>query len=111
MVTNCGAPNQIRSDNAPEFKGHTWMTYLQKHQIQSAFTEAYHPNENPHECQGGALKAVIIHCLMVMNVDLEFWCYCLKHMCLLQSVIAHRRLEWRTLHELHYGDTPNISMF
>jgi hypothetical protein len=33
MVTNCGAPNQM-SDNAPEFKGHTWMTYLWNHQIQ-----------------------------------------------------------------------------
>jgi hypothetical protein len=49
MVTDCGAPNQIRSDNAPKFKGCTWMTYLWKHQIQSAFTEAYHPNENPCE--------------------------------------------------------------
>jgi hypothetical protein len=39
------------------------MTYLWKHQIQSAFTEAYHPNENPCEHWGGALKAVIIHCL------------------------------------------------
>ena len=50
MVTDCGAPNQIRSDNAPEFKGRTWMTYLRKHQIQSSFTEAYHPIENPCEC-------------------------------------------------------------
>jgi hypothetical protein len=89
MVTDCGAPNQIRSDNAPEFKGRTWKTYLRKHQIQSAFREAYHPNENPCECRGGALKAVVIHCLVVMNVDLEFWCYCLEHMCLLQSVIAN----------------------
>jgi hypothetical protein len=29
MVTNCGAPNEIRSDNEPKFKGHTWMTYLE----------------------------------------------------------------------------------
>jgi transposase InsO family protein len=49
MVTDCGAPNQIRSDNGPKFKGQTWMTYLRKHQIQSDFTEAYHPNENPCE--------------------------------------------------------------
>jgi hypothetical protein len=41
MVTNCGASSQMRSDNAPEFKGHTWMTYLWKHQIQSARTGAY----------------------------------------------------------------------
>jgi hypothetical protein len=87
------------------------MTDLQKHQIQSAFAKAYHPNENPCEHQGGALKAVIIHCLMVTNADLEFWCYCLEHMCLLQSVIACHRLGWRMSHELHYGDTPNISMF
>jgi hypothetical protein len=88
MVTNCGAPNQIRSDNAPKFKGCTWMTYLWKHQIQSSFTEACHPNENPCECRGGALKAAVIHCLAVTNADLEIWCYCLEHICLLQSVIA-----------------------
>jgi hypothetical protein len=47
MVPDCGAPkNQIRSDNAPEFKGRTWMTWpifrnikasqpLQKHTIQT----------------------------------------------------------------------------
>jgi hypothetical protein len=101
MVTDCGAPNQIRSDNAPEFKGRTW----------SFFTEAYHPNENPCERRGGALKAAVIHCLAVTNADLEFWCYCLEHICLLQSVIARRRLRRQTLHELHYSDTPDISMF
>jgi hypothetical protein len=50
-----------------------------------------------------------LKCFCFVNADLEFWCYCLEHMCSLQSVIAHR-LRWRTLHELHYGDTPNISM-
>jgi hypothetical protein len=54
---------------SPGFMGQTWMIYLWKHQIQSAFTEAYHPNENPCERQGGALKAVVIHCLVVTNAD------------------------------------------
>ncbi len=126
LVTNCGAPNQLRSDNAPKFKGRTWMTYLWKHQIQSAFTEAYHPKENPCEHQGGALKAAVIHCLTVTNVDLEFWCYCMEHMCLLQSVadclsstrmanVTQTSLWWCPWHQyvlialnfgIQYGITP-----
>jgi hypothetical protein len=111
IVTNCGAPNHIRSYNVPKFKGQTWMTYLRKHWIQSAFTEACHPNENPCEWWGGALKAVIIHCLTVTNADLEFWCYCLEHICLLQSVIARCWLGWQRSHELHYSMPPTSACF
>jgi hypothetical protein len=62
MVTDCGAPSLIKSDNAPEFKGKTWVDYLRKHQIPSQFTEAFHQNENYCECRGGAIKAAVSKC-------------------------------------------------
>ncbi len=111
IVTEYGTHNVIKSDSAPEFKGKTWMNYLRKHQIQSVYTEAHHLNENTCEHRGGVLKATIINCLVATKVELEFWCYCLEHMTLLQSVIARHHLGWQTLHELHFGDTPDISMF
>jgi hypothetical protein len=99
------------SDNAPEFRGKAWVDYLQKHQIPSQFTEAFHPNENYCEHHGGAIKAAVVYILMTINAELEFWCYCLELVLLLQSVLAHRSLGWHTLQELHFGETSDISMF
>ena len=64
MITECGAPNVIKSDNAPEFKGKQWRSQLDKLCIQSKFTEAHHPNENLAERRGGALKAATVHLLV-----------------------------------------------
>ena len=111
MVTDCGAPALIKSDNAPEFKGKHWVTYLWKHQIPSAFTEAYHPNEDYCEHRGGVLKAAVVYILLVTGAKLVFWCYCLEYVTLLQSVLAHCSLGWQTSQELHFGEMPNISMF
>ena len=43
MVSECGAPALIMSDNAPEFKGKRWVDYLLKMTIRSEYTEAHHP--------------------------------------------------------------------
>jgi hypothetical protein len=48
---------------------------------------------------------------MTTNAELEFWCYCLELVFLLQSVLARHSLGWRTSQELHFGETPDISMF
>jgi predicted outer membrane repeat protein len=111
MVIDCGAPSLIKSDNAPEFKGKTWVNYLRKHQIPFQFTEAFHLNENYCEHRGGAIKTAVIHILMTTNAELEFWCYCLELVFLLQSVLARCSLSCRTSQELHFGETPDISMF
>ena len=36
MITDCGAPRTIKSDNAPEFKGQRWQACLELHTIASA---------------------------------------------------------------------------
>ena len=46
LVTDCGAPTCMKSDNAPEFKGKRWVSYLENLTVESKFTEAHHPNEN-----------------------------------------------------------------
>lgn len=111
MVTDCGAPVRVKSDNAPEFKGKKWTSYLESMSIKSEFTEAHHPNENLAERRGGAIKAATVHLLRVTGCPLEFWCYALEHVCLLRTVIARRSLNWSTPHELHWGERPDISMF
>ena len=111
LVTDFGAPRTIKSDNAPEFKGKRWITFLNSMAISSVYTEAHHPNQNLAERRGGALKAGTIHLLKVTGAPLKFWCYALEYMCLLRNVSARRSLDWSTPHERHWGDRPDISVF
>ena len=57
------------------------------------------------------LKAATSHLLLVTGAPLNFWCYALEYIALLQSVIAHQNLNWDTPHTLHFGDTLDISVF
>ena len=111
MVTECGAPLILKSDNAPEFKGKRWVDYLHSMSIQSVFTEAHHPNENLAERRGGALKAATVHLLRITGCPLQYWCFALEYVALLRTVLARRNLDWSTPHEAHWGDRPDISMF
>ncbi|KAI2510964.1 Reverse transcriptase (RNA-dependent DNA polymerase) [Fragilaria crotonensis] len=111
MIADCGAPNVIKSDNAPEFKGKRWTSYLENLCIKSEFTEAHHPNQNLAERRGGALKAATMHLLLATGAPLDYWCYALEYMCLVRTVLACRSLDWLTPHECHWGDRPDISVF
>ena len=52
-----------------------------------------------------------MHLLLTTGAEVEFWCYALEYIALLQTIIARRTLGWRCAHECHFGDTPDISVF
>ncbi len=111
MITDCGAPTVMKSDNAPEFKGKRWTSYLESLSVASQYTEAHHPNQNLAERRGGALKAATIHLLKITGAPLPYWCFAIEYVCLLRSVLARRSLDWMTPHERHWGERPDISVF
>lgn len=111
MITDCGVPTMIKTDNAPEFKGKRWVSHLENLTIASGFTEAHRPNQNLAERRGGALKVATVHLLKVLEAPLEFWCYALEHMSLIRSVRAWRSLDWQTPHERHWGEQLDLSVF
>ena len=111
MIVDCGIPHTIHSDNAPEFKSEKWTKLTKTYLIKNTYTEAYHPNQNPCEHHGSVLKVATSHLLLVTGAPLNFWCYALAYIALLQLVIAHQNLNWDTPHTLHFGDTPDISVF
>ena len=111
MMVDCGVPHTIHSDNALEFKSERWTKLMKMYMIKNTYMEAYHPNLNPCECCGGVLKVATSHLLLVTGAPLSFRCYALEYIALLQSVIAHWNLNWETPHTLHFGDTPDISVF
>ncbi len=111
MVTECGAPTAIKSDNDAEFKGRQWTSYLKSMSIMSELTEAHHPHENLAERRGGAIKAATLHLLTVTGFPIQYWCYALKFVCLVRTVISRRSLGWLTPHKMHWGKRPDISRF
>ena len=111
MIVDCGIPHIIHSDNTLEFKLEKWTKLMKTYLIKNTYTEAYHPNQNPCECCSGVLKAATSHLLLVTGAPLNFWCYALEYIALLQSVIVHQNLNWDTPHTLHFGDTLDISVF
>lgn len=111
LITECGAPIKMKSDNAPEFKSKKWMSYLEDYTISPAFTEAHHPNQNLAERRGGMLKTATTHLLRITGAPLDFWCYAMEYVCLVWTVTARRSLNWLSPHERHWGDRPDISVF
>ena len=111
MIAECGAPTRLKSDNAPEFKGKRWTSYLESLSLKSEYTEAHHPNQNLAERRGGALKAATVHLLSVTGAHLDFWCFVLEYTCLVPTVLARRSLNWLTPHECHWCERPDISVF
>ncbi len=76
-------PCKIVLDNATEFKGKKWMSFVESLTISSAYTQAHHPNQNLAErCGGGALKAVTVHLLKITGALLAYWWFGLEDMCL-----------------------------
>ncbi|KAI2513041.1 hypothetical protein MHU86_1332 [Fragilaria crotonensis] len=101
----------MKSDNAPEFKGKKWLSYLESLSVASQYTEAHHPNQNLAERRDGALKAATVHLLTITGAPLSYWCFAIEYVCLLRSVLARRSLDWMTPHERHWGERPDISVF
>ena len=89
MIVDCGVPHMIHSDNAPEFKSEKWTKLMKTYLIKNTYTEAYQPNQNPCECHDSVLKVATTHLLLVTGAPLNFWCYALEYIALLQSVIAN----------------------
>lgn len=111
MISDFGAPCQIKSDNAPEFQSKRWTDHLRTMSISQLFTEPHHPNQNLAERRGGMLKAATTHLLRITGAPLTYWCFALEYMSLLRSVTARRSLNWMSPHERHWGDRPDISVF
>jgi len=111
LLCDVGAPFEMKSDNAPEFKGKHWLSILWHAIVASSFTEPMHPNQNLAECRGGSLKAALVHLLHLTGAPLTYWCFALEYVSFVQQHLARRSLDWRSPYERHWGDTPDISVF
>ena len=101
----------MHSDNAPEFKGKKWCKLMRRYIVKKSYTEPYHPNQNLAERRGGVIKSWTTHLLTITGAPLDYWCFCIEYVVVLNSILARKSLGWRTAHELYWGDISDISMF
>jgi len=111
LLREVGAPFEMKSDNAPEFKGKRWLSILRRAVVASSYTEPMHPNQNLAERRGGSLKAALVHLLHSTGAPLAYWCFALEYVSYVRQHLAKRSLGWRSPYERHWGDTPDISVF
>lgn len=55
------------------------------------------------------LKTHVTHLLTVTGAPVEYWCFALEYLAFVRSCTARHALQWKTPHELMFGDTPDIS--
>ena len=79
--------------------------------VHKSYTEPYHSNQNLAERRGGVIKSWTTHLLTITGAPLDCWYFCIEYIVVLNSILVRKALGWRTAHELHWGDTPDISMF
>ena len=103
-----GVPHSVHSDNAKEFTSTKWKKYLSS--LKCTYTEPHHPNQNLAERRGGTLKSWVVHILTITGAPLDYWCFCLEYVAFLRTLISCRQLKWRTPHECHFGETPDVSI-
>ena len=106
-----GVPNKVFSDNAKEFKTKELISYLIKMVVDREYTEPKHPNQNLAERRGGTLKGITCYLLQVTGAPLDYWCYALEYVTLIRTCLARRQLQWQTPHEVHFGETPELTRF
>ena len=112
MLVDCGVPHTIHLDNAPEFKLDQWTKLMQTYLIKNTYTEAYHLNQNLSERHGGVLKVATSHLLLVTGAPPP-WSFGVMPWNILRcfSQLLPIKLNWESPHTLHFGDTPDISVF
>ena len=79
--------------------------------VDAKYIEPHHQNQNKAERRGGTVKAWTTHLLLMTKAPLDYWCYAMEFILAIRSVIAKRSLEWRTPHELQFGDTPELGTY
>jgi hypothetical protein len=84
---------------------------LRKYNIQSGKTEAYNQHQNRAEQRIADLKELGFLIQSKEGVPYDEWDDELLHACDLRYKRALQSLNWRTPHELVFGETPDISVF
>ena len=101
----------MHSNNAPEFNRKKWCKLMRWYVVHTSYTESYHPNQHLAERRGEVITAWTTHLLTISGAPLDYWYFCIEYVVVLNSILARKSLGWRTSHELHLGDTSDISMF
>ena len=103
-----GVPHTVHCDNAKEFTSKKWRSYLSS--LKCTYNEPHHPNQNLAERREDTLKSWVVHILTITKAPLDYWCFCLEYVAFIRTLIARRQLNWRTPHEKHFGETPDVSI-
>jgi len=111
FIRTVGAPEYIGSDNALEETGGEWGSICRSTCIAQRTSEADQQNQNKVERTIQDIKRKTKLIIDMNDAPLKFWCYAVAHAVDLSNHTAAKRINWKTPYEMHFGDTPDISVF
>ena len=109
FITDVGIMDILVSDGAAEQINNAVKAILRKYNIRSG--KAYHQHQNQAEQRIADLKELGFLIQSKEGVPYDEWDDELLHACDLRNKRALRSLNWRTPHELVFGETPDVSVF
>ena len=111
FIRNVGAPAYIGSDNALEETGGEWGSICRTTCIAQRTSEADYQNQNKVERTIQDVKRKTKMIIDRNDAPENFWCYAVAYAVELSNHTAAKRIGWKTPYEMHFGDTPDISVF
>jgi len=111
FIRTVGAPAYISSDNALEETGGEWGAICRTTCITQRTSETEQQNQNKVERTIQDIKRKTKLIIDMNDAPTKFWCYAVAYAVELSNHTAAKRIGWKTPYELHFGDTPDISVF
>ena len=111
FINKVGATFHIHNDNSKMQMSKSWKDILRTYNIGAPAVEPHHPHQNPTERKIKSVKNGIIRIMDSTNTPMPLWFQCCIYWCMLLSIIALKKHKWKTLTEVAFGVTPDISAF
>jgi hypothetical protein len=111
FIRTVGAPAYIMADNAPEEQEGEWAQICRTYCIPQRASETKYQHQNRVERSIQDIKRRTRLLLHLNDAPEKFWDYAVQLAVDMMNHTARRKLEWKTPYEVHYGETPDISVF
>ena len=104
-----GCIRRLRTDNAKYWHG-DMRNFCQTHNIQQEFSPPYsHQSAGSAERAIGKITQLCRKLTATTNPPCEFWCYAIRHACLILNKTSDSPVKGKTPFEVVWGTKPNLN--
>ena len=111
FIRDVAAPSYIHTDNAYEEVLGEWEEVCKTYYIPQIALEPHHQHQNKAERRIQDIKRRSRLLMQLNEAPEKYWDFAVELATEYLNHIATRKLGWKTPHECHFGETPDLSVF